>query len=48
MRIVYDDAAINRLLDRAALNNLQEEEEGEDDDFTRAFKVGGVYQGFRV
>lgn len=44
MRIVYDDAAIDRLLDRsqvaaAAAAAAREEAEGEDDEFTKAFKV---------
>jgi hypothetical protein len=43
MRIVYDDAAIERLLDRsviAAQAAAEIEEEEGDDEFTKAFKVG--------
>jgi hypothetical protein len=50
MRIVYDDAAIERLLDRSVIAaqaaENQDEEEG-DDEFTKAFKVGGVRGGGR-
>lgn len=45
MKIVYDDAAIDRLLDRsqvAAAAAAAAKEEGEDDEFTKAFKVGAT------
>jgi chromodomain-helicase-DNA-binding protein 4 len=45
LRIVWDDDALDRLLDRSQLDTLDEaaaEAEEEEDDFSKAFKVGCV------